>query len=495
MVKATNGSKEFDGIARIQGKDTKDVVYTKVVDTEEYEFGGPVGVSALMIWSHYILFYFWYCLEANSGQMIIPSSIESLKFHVSGALNLIATKGVPSPTTWLAYFLFFFVQIVLAAVMPGLTMYGLPTAPHGKRLPYHCNGYSCYYFCLFGLFVVHYLGVFPMTYLADHYGEVLVASMIIADVTSLGWYLYGLAFADEYNGKEARTNNVIYDFFMGTILYPRIGEVDIKMIAECRWSWITLMIITLACAAKQYEQTGSISPQMAFMLLAHWLYSNATVKGEHCIPATWDMFHENFGWMLNFWNICGVPFLYCYQSLYILRNQQAITESYPAFLVPFNFVLLLVAYYIFDTANAQKANIKIDVRRNTFPQLPWADLKEPIRYLETSKGRLLIDGWYAFARKMQYTGDILMALSWGLACGFASSLPYFYVTFFTSMILHRQSRDEVRCAKKYGEHWKIYTGMVPNVFVPSSAFFVWLFTGKHPHGAKGSAASSQKKVA
>lgn len=23
--------------------------------------------------------------------------------------------------------------------------------------------------------------------------------------------------------------------------------------------------------------------------------------GEHCIPCTWDMFHERFGWMLNFW--------------------------------------------------------------------------------------------------------------------------------------------------------------------------------------------------
>jgi hypothetical protein len=23
------------------------------------EFGGPIGVTALMIWSHYILIYFW----------------------------------------------------------------------------------------------------------------------------------------------------------------------------------------------------------------------------------------------------------------------------------------------------------------------------------------------------------------------------------------------------------------------------------------------------
>ena len=102
-----------------------------------------------------------------------------------------------------------------------------------------------------------------------------------------------------------RTGIVIYDFFMGTVLYPRIGEVDIKMIAECRWSWLTLMILTMSCAMKQYENLGYVSREMGVMLVAHWLYSNATVKGEHYIPCTWDMFHEKFGWMLNFWNITG----------------------------------------------------------------------------------------------------------------------------------------------------------------------------------------------
>jgi hypothetical protein len=30
-----------------------------VKEKEEMEFGGPIGVTALMIWSHYILLYFW----------------------------------------------------------------------------------------------------------------------------------------------------------------------------------------------------------------------------------------------------------------------------------------------------------------------------------------------------------------------------------------------------------------------------------------------------
>lgn len=42
-----------------EDKKTDEVIYNKVVNKHEYEFGGPIGVLALMIWSHYILFYFW----------------------------------------------------------------------------------------------------------------------------------------------------------------------------------------------------------------------------------------------------------------------------------------------------------------------------------------------------------------------------------------------------------------------------------------------------
>mmetsp|Transcript_10538 Transcript_10538/g.15842 ORF Transcript_10538/g.15842 Transcript_10538/m.15842 type:complete len:468 (+) Transcript_10538:101-1504(+) len=445
---------------------------------DSYEFGGPIGAGALMVWSHYILLYFWYCLEENNGQMLIPTSIESLQFHLQGFKSLFLTKGIPSQTMWILYFMFFFVQIFLASFMPGVKMEGLPTAPHGKRLTYNCNGYSCYYLCLALVFISHVSGIMSITYLADNFGEALIASIIIADFTSLFWYIYGLLFADEYNGKSVITGNVIYDFFMGTILYPRIGEVDIKMIAECRWSWTTLLLLTLSFAVKQYETKGYISYQMGIMVVAHYLYSNATAKGEHCIPCTWDMFHENYGWMLNFWNICGVPFLYCYQSNYILHNQDSIdAQGYPVGCASAVLVLLLVGYYIFDTANSQKAYTKIKLRRNTFPVLPWGALEEPIDFIVTPKGNLLVDGWYRFARKMQYTGDIMMALSWGLACGFGSSLPYFYALFFTCMIIHRQTRDEVRCKDKYGEYWDVYTKKVPNVFFPSWEFYTCLFTG------------------
>jgi Delta24(24(1))-sterol reductase len=420
-----------------------------------------------------------YCFEAANGQIIIPTSVDSLLGHVQNFTTLFMEKAVPSQTTWIAYMTFFVVQLVLAATMPGLTMYGIEVAPDGKRLPYHCNGYLCYYICIAGFFLVHFYGIFPGTYIADHYGEMLTASMIIADITSVYWYILGRITTDPRNCDFKSSGSIIYDFFMGTILYPRIGEVDIKMVAECRWSWLTLMLITSSFALKIYEVNGSITKEMMLMIYAHWLYSNATVKGEHCIPMTWDMFHERFGWMLNFWNVCGVPFIYSYQSPYIFKNYQHLDQTLSTNFIIGVTILLTVAYYIFDSANAQKANCKTGIVRHTFPQVPWGYLKDP-KYLKTPYGNLLIDGWYSYARKMQYTGDILMALSWGLSTGFDSPLPYFYCFFFTCMVIHRQWRDEIKCAKKYKEYWTQYTKLVPNVFLPSSAFYIWLFTGKKP---------------
>ena len=106
------------------------------------------------------------------------------------------------------------------------------------------------------------------------------------------------------------------------------------------------------------------------------------------------------------------------------------------------------------------------VKRRTFPQLPWRTLENP-RHLDTAAGsKLLIDGWWRYARKPNYTADALMALSWGLICGFEHLLPYFYLVFFVVMIAHRARRDIARCKRKYGADWDRYVAEVPYLFIP-----------------------------
>ena len=53
--------------------------------------------------------------------------------------------------------------------------------------------------------------------------------------------------------------------------------------------------------------------------------------------------------MLIFWNLCGVPFAYSFQSVFLLY--QGPDHAIPRPLLAALFVVLLCAYYVWDTAN------------------------------------------------------------------------------------------------------------------------------------------------
>ena len=115
---------------------------------------------------------------------------------------------------------------------------------------------------------------------------------------------------------------------------------------------------------------------MIVILIAHFLYSNACMKGEECVPTTWDIFYEKFGWMLIFWNLSGVPYVYCFQSFYLLKNSDFEISSTARIAL---IVVLFFAYYIWDTSQSQKNRFRQQlkgtyVKRMTFPQLPWGTI-------------------------------------------------------------------------------------------------------------------------
>ena len=304
----------------------------------------------------------------------------------------------------------------------------------------------------------------PITDVIDNIGPIMSVSIIVGNALTFLAYFVTVLF-----GKAHRMSGYfLYDYFMGAPLNPRFGNVDLKMWAEIRVPWPVLFFISVSAAVKQYESTGYFTPELLFMCLAHFLYVNACMKGEECIPTTWDIFYEKWGFMLIFWNMSGVPFTYCYSSIYLLhRGPLHYSAAYNAAI----YAMLLVAYYVWDTANSQKNRFRMMERgtylaRWTFPQLPWGTLQNP-KYLVTEHGsKLLLGGWWGYARKIHYTADLFMALSWGLITGVESGLPYFFFVFFLIVLTHRTSRDMDKCAKKYGADWDRYCKAVPYIFFP-----------------------------
>ena len=417
---------------------------------------------------------------------------------------------------------------------------GAAPPPPTTRLRYKCNALAAWWVtqaCLFATLLL--FGDAPFRWIASRWGELATCAVVVADVASVGLYLHhrsrrwrrrwrrrvtggvegggggvrgggrdgtaegaegaaeGAEGAEGADVEDAdvkdELSNPVYDVFMGVVANPRSfgGRLDWKLFTELRASWATLFLLTLAASlagAGDVERddndgTGTIglfffcprrriSNASFLLLLAHWLYANACHKGEACVPFTFDVMREKFGWMLCFWNLAGVPFVYSANAFFVARNDVRLTTPRFAFVL----VLLLSAYYVWDTSQAQRVRFRakhlgvgLGKRPYAFPELPWSELRAPVA-ISTRRGfPLLASGWVGMARKIHYTADLAMACTWALACDrwpWQSAVVWFYPAFFLAMITHRAGRDERRCEEKYGDDWRRLKERVPNVWVP-----------------------------
>ncbi|KAI7830991.1 ERG4/ERG24 ergosterol biosynthesis protein [Kickxella alabastrina] len=411
---------------------------------------GPIGAASMIVGFPLLMAYQFLCVYDNNGHFLLPESLADFSPWACRMAQRYWDIAGPTWTGAKIYLGFTFFMVALAYVCPGPTMQGykLPSL-NGQRLTYHCNALWSWWITVITSLVLHFTGIFRLTEIVDNLGPIM--TFLLAGA------LYAITVL---RGKTHRASgNVIYDFFMGP---------DLKLFTELRIPWPILFFISVSCAFKQYELIGYVTPESAFMVLAHWLYSNACNKGEECVITSWDIFYELESWYLLFWNLAGVPFSYCYSSVYLLKNGP-MNFSTPWLVLCYTMVI--VGYYFWDTGNSQRNRFRMHwnntlIKRNAFPQLPKSFIHNA-KYLQTRHGnKLLIDGWYAYARKPHYTADLVMALSWGLIAGFGSFFPYFYITFFLIVLVHRVGRDDARCVRKYGADWDEYMRVVPWKFIP-----------------------------
>lgn len=439
---------------------------TKINGPIEYEFGGPLGNLSMMIGFPLLMWYMWACYYYNGSQFIYPEANETYKEFVLRLYGYCYENAYPTAIAWKIEWGFLLFQAFNYCVWPGVSTKGLHVPHLGRPMPYYCNAFCSLYVSTATAFVLNYTGLFKMSNIIDHFGEVMTVAIISGFAFAFFTYIRALL-----DGTAVRmSGNHIYDFFMGAPLYPRIGMIDLKMFFEVRLPWFTLYFLSMAAALKQYDEYGYVSSQVLFGWYGTWLYCNACAKSEELIVSSWDMFYEKFGFLLAFWNVAGVPFTYCYNTLWLATRDPSEynwSTSYMTFL----FVLITVAHFFFDTANGQRNSFRQEmqgvlIERKTFPQWPYRHIKNP-SYLDCKNGnKLLTDGWFKYARKAAYTADFTQNLCWALVTGFVSPLPYFYPTFFFVMILHRAWRDNEKCKAKYGEDWDEYCRRCPWIFIP-----------------------------
>jgi Delta14-sterol reductase len=385
------------------------------------------------------VYYLWYCLEFNRGQLMLPSVAMLERFPLPTATSVAIVAG------WLVF------QGLLQIVAPGKWIEGTPL-PDGPPLKYKMNGWFAWWFTWAALAAGAALHFYSPVTLADQFGALLTTANIFTYLFCIYLYWHGKRFGTQH---ERITNNTVYDFWLGTALNPRLGGFDLKLFCEARPGLIAWVVLDLAFAAKQYQLHGFVSVPMLLVCTFHFWYVADYYLHEEAILTTWDIKHENFGWMLCWGDLVWVPFTYTIQAYYLVEH----THDLPWWGTVGIIALNVVGYIIFRGANIQKHRF----RKN--PERPvWGQRAE---YIETSRGSLLLtSGWWGLSRHMNYFGDLLMGLAWCLPCGFESPLPYFYIVYFTILLVHRERRDHDMCAVRYGTDWALYCAKVRHRIVP-----------------------------
>ncbi|QMW26302.1 hypothetical protein G4B84_001547, partial [Aspergillus flavus NRRL3357] len=371
--------------------------------------------------------------KADESNTHISTDGSSAEFEFGGAY--------PTAKGWAIYWIFFILEAAMYCYMPGVSSIGRELKHEGgKTLPYYCSAYCSFYATLTIAAVLHFTRAFPLYTLIDEFGSIMSVATLSGFLDSFIVYMQAIL-----RGRTHRlSGSPVYDFLMGAELNPRIGILDFKMLYEVRIPWFILFLITCSVAARQYEIYGYVSAEVVFLAGAHYLYTNACVKAEQMIITSWDMYFEELGFLLTFWNMAGVPFTYCHCALY-LANHDPSEYRWNRYSLSAFAVLYIFFYWVWDSSNGQKNAFRHQekgqlIKRNTFPQVPWQAIKNP-KVIETD------------------TGDNIMVDDW-------SPFPWFYFIFFMIMIIHRTNRDINRCQRKNGEAWKRYEREVPYLFIP-----------------------------
>ncbi|EGV60758.1 erg24, C-14 sterol reductase [Yamadazyma tenuis] len=421
--------------------------------TTDIQFNGSVGAVAISLGLPALLTVFGIVLNSQS-----PFK-SGIPFPFDWSFDRIANAAFDK-NTWIAYTTYFFGFVVLDQLVPGKYIKGVVLRDK-TQLTYKINGLNFILVIVTVLLARLYaLGSLPeLEFIYEHQLELTLTCCLFSFALAVFVYIYsffplktpnGLGTNDRILAEPGNSGRVVYDWFIGRELNPRIGSWDIKLFCELKPGLVLWLLINVSCLYSQYLQHGTISDSMLLINFLQGFYIFDGILNEEGLLTMMDVVTDGFGNMLAFGDLALVPWAYSLQARYLSLNYIDLGWPYCAATV----AIAALGYYVFHSANQQKSDFK---------QGKLAHLKS----MKTVTGsNLLVDGWWKLSQHINYLGDWLIGLSWCLATGFNTPLTYFYAVYFASLLVHRQVRDDEKCASKYKQSWDEYKARVPYKIIP-----------------------------
>ncbi|XP_033184519.1 lamin B receptor isoform X1 [Bombus vancouverensis nearcticus] len=431
LLKTINYEKDVDINPQVIEKRKKEISMV----SEPQEWGGWFGTLLLIVLSPVIMILPQLMCIKDECILGYPKILTDVTLYVD--LRIF--------TAYLGLFLF---VIIFSTIPIGRKIDG----PQNRigRLQYRLNGFLCSLLSVIIFAACIYKELEVTDLVIQNSVQFSISGWILGTILSLLLFVKGGKAPVANLNIHGSTNSMIYNFWQGREINPRIGPVDIK-INLFRTSMITIILINLSIVIKTIEETETYSLEhlnIGVMLgtLLQIIYAMDALFFESAILTTFEIMYEGTGYMLCT-GYMMYPFLLAFTTKYMLYHKTQFT-----YLFVFPILAFIIGYLLYRISNLQK---------NEFRRNPLSPSLMHLETIPTTRGKkLIVSGLWGHVRHPNYLGDIIMW--WSISCiSLAHNiLPYYYAIICTGLLIYRARRDNERCKMRYGLAWEQYTSRV-----------------------------------
>lgn len=137
----------------------------------------------------------------------------------------LACESPFDPKAWKIIGTYILVQALVMRLVPGKEFIG-PTSPTGHVPKYTENGVACFFVSLSLFFAGVHFGLYNGGIVYDNSGQLLSSMNLFSLIFVAFLYIKGRTFPS--TPDCGHTGNIVFDYYWGTELYPRIFGWDVK---------------------------------------------------------------------------------------------------------------------------------------------------------------------------------------------------------------------------------------------------------------------------
>lgn len=207
----------------------------------------------LMSFTPNLVIILWYTVVHCDGSFARLFQILSGDGLLTGVGRIWADIHIASPIAVMVIVGYLIWALMLMITMPGPMVEG-PVTPNGNIPRYRDNGFTCYIvtmisFAVLAVLLPRWTG-YSVTIVYDHFDEFLGTLTIFTHLLCIFLHIKGLLWPS--TSDCGTSGNLIFDYYWGTELYPRVAGIDIKVFTNCRFGMTVWPLLVAIFTLKVY---------------------------------------------------------------------------------------------------------------------------------------------------------------------------------------------------------------------------------------------------